>query len=735
MDRTQSLSLRRMRMVIAAMALIWAGRLAWVQVIARDHYLNPTNIDYSPRTILPAAKGELHDRNGKVLARCVDSASVVANPQLIADPAQVAGRLASIIDEPVDTLIRLLSKRYRRVLLRANVPDDVVATLRGLVDKGIVTLGQATAEPAWTITARPREVKATPEQRQDLAVLLGLPVTELDATLAQPATALRLAELADAATAEQVARMNLDGIKAEKTASAPSRAAYLEPVAAAFELKLADGETVRQPVIRPEVWAALAPLWRGVKAPAADELARRLKVHYVALRRQLPVALGDALRAQIDAEHIPGVRVDREMAREYPQGGLARTMLGKVDREERGTGGLEQALNQRLTGTSGWMEVTVDGRGRPILQERAERHEPVHGRNIELTVDATIQSYAEEAVRNAVSDFDADWGLAVVADPFTGEILAMADVSNAKRGIDDMWRSLSLAYEPGSVMKPIVVASALQTGSTSPDESFYCPGTMRVGGRLLTCIKHHGAETVHGAVRDSCNMVMLQLSQRLGQERLEPMFRSFGLFERSGLALVSQEAKGGIYCGNAAGRWGVQKTATVSYGKGVQVSAVAMLRGYSAIINGGTLPNMHLIRRLVDQQGRVVAESPTSGGRHLLGPDAAAAVRHMMRDVIADPKGTGHDAVSRLYNLAGKTGTSVAYGTGDKRIVSMAGYGPYEQPRLVTLVSVCEPRVGNRWGGGTCGGAMRSILERSLQYMGVPALAGSSEDQKKDKQQ
>ncbi len=716
-----------LRRALLVVVLVLAARLTWVQFVARDRYFNPTGIRYTQRTTLLPAKGELRDRNGRVLARNIDSASIYCNPQVVVDPAAAAARLSPILDEPPEKLEPLLAKRLRRARLRTDVDPATVAALRPLFDAGILSVTDDVATVRRTIVAHPTQISTDPEVRTRLALILGLPPEELANLLAEPLQRVVLLDEVEPTLVEQVERLGVEGISIETQEATPGQTVYLNPVDAALE----PGSLSGSPEIRTAVWDALEPLWAGATKPSVSTIARRLKVYSLSLKREVPALLGEAIRARLAAEEIEYASVVRESTREYPQGELGRSLLGAVDPDEQGTGGLELTYNYLLSGQSGWHEVTVDPRGRPILQERLTRVEPRHGYNVELTLDATIQSYAEEAVLGAVTEFDADWGLAVVVDPFSGEVLALADIANPERPVRNASRSLGTPYEPGSILKPLVVAAAMDEGLTSSNDPFYCGGGMVVGNRRLSCIRHHGAETTYGGVRDSCNVVMMQIAQRMGQAKLEPQLRRYGLFERTGIGLASQESLGAIFVNNNEGRWGLLKTATVSYGKGIQVSSIGLVRAYSALLNGGRLPDLHLIRRLVDREGRLVSEAPTDGGPQVMSSDTADAVKEMLRGVIADPKGTGKIAASALYDLGGKTGTSVAYGTGDSRVVSMTGYGPHEQPRLMVLVSVCEPRRGPRWGGVTCGPALRTIIERSLQYLGQPANPGAAEAQAK----
>ena len=730
--------LRRLGVLMGLMCLAVVCRLAWVQLIHRERYENPTHIGYHRKSELLAQKGVLLDRVGRPLARCKQVASIAANPQLVADPAAVARRLAPLLQMDVDELEGKLRDRWRKVLLRRELPQPLIDRLQPLADAGILSFGEVEAEPSFRLYVFPRQFQPTPSERHELAMILGIRSAELDTLLASEAGAIRLQEDLDASTAMRISGLDLAGLVVQANPTQKVVAAWLEPTSAAVEERPVEPQHPGSrgadwvPVIRPEVWQAMQPIFDGGEMPDPERVADRLRAPFVYLVREVPLEIGDAVAEVLKNEPgLDGISVHHEWAREYPQGDVARLLIGGSDVDERGYSGLEGLCNQILTGVDGYRKVTVSALGQPIVQEREELVPPAHGKNVELSIDVVIQGYAEDALRQAVSENDADWGLAVVIDPLTGEVLAMADVSSERRQTATMMRCMMTAYEPGSVIKPLVVAAALEAGLTTPDEMFYCGGTTKIGSATLHCIKVHGPESVADAVRDSCNMVMIKLAERLRQHGLEAAFKSYGLLGRTGLGLADQEASGAIFERGGRG-WSPQKVATVSYGKGIQCTAVGLVRAYASLLNGGTLPQLNLVRRILDREGNLLVEQPLETGPRLISESTAAEVRTMLRRTVADKHGTGHLASSDLFDLAGKTGTSLGYRSDDPRIVSFIGYAPSDNPRLLCLVSIAGPRNGMRWGSTTCGPPVRSILEQSLQYLGIaphvppPAKDGAS---------
>ncbi|MCC7491239.1 MAG: penicillin-binding protein 2 [Fimbriimonadaceae bacterium] len=720
--QTRTALLARCFLGLAGVVLL---RLTWMQVLHPERYENPTRIRYHREHKLAAQKGELLDREGRCLARCELVASIAANPQQVVDAAAAAKLLAPLLRVPQSDLTAALGRRWRQVLLRRDVTAAVVQQLQPLVDRKVLRLERSTVASSFSLYVFGQQFLPSPADRQALAVVLGCQPDELDRLSGLPATAVRLRSDLDAESAKRVQQLGLTGLLVQQNPGRAVVSVWLQPSAAQI-IQTPNREGVMTPwaTLDPAVWADLTPLWQGAEVPDKGGVEARLRAPFVYLQREVAIELGDAVTALIQQhpQELAGVSVHREYARRYPQGEVARGLLGRCDVDEHGLSGLEQIFNQILSGVDGYRKVTVSALGRPILQEREELVPAVHGKLVELTLDSVIQHYGEQAVEAAVKEFDADWGLAVVCNPRNGEVLALVDVASAKYDVPRNIRCLATAYEPGSIMKPLVVASALEAGYCEAHSGYYCGGRRKVGSASLNCIKQHGPESVADAVRDSCNMVLIELGLGLGEDRLRHWFKKLGLLSRTGLGQAGQEACGGVFEHTEDGHWTPQKVATVSYGKGIQTTAVALCRAYSALLNGGRMPELHLVRRLRERDGTVVVEHPADQGTPVFSAATARAVSEMMHQVVADREGTGQLARSSLYDIGGKTGTSVEYRTHGQRIVSFVGYAPAKDPQLLVLMSVCEPREGARMGASTCGPAVRQILEQSLQYLNVPPL-------------
>lgn len=746
---------RRIHLVFVAFVaflLAIVFRLFWIQALQRERYNNPTGIRYHCSQTIKAERGCLLDTEGRTLASCVESWFVAANPQLVANPDYWAHRLAKLLGKPESVLRERLRQRLRPVVLRKGVPLDLKPSLQPLIQRGLIRWEEYALEATFSIWGRPALCRGNAAILHPLCQLLGLTPEEVNAMLASSEPRVCLAPTVDRSTAHQLEALALPGVEVQQQPSRTLGQVTLTPHPwdvrwIPVSQRGNPSKKVSYPVLRQTVWQDLAPVWEGCAVPDKKQIESRLKCSFVFLKRQVPAQI----RPLLEPWKEQGLILGRERSRIYPFGDLARELLGDTDVDEHGISGLEKAYERVLSGVDGVRLSTLDALGNPIPQMEGECIPPIDGKDVVLTLDVRIQEFAEAALAQALVDNEADWGVALVLNPYNGEILALANETRKGSGRSGSNQNYAFvkAYEPGSVFKPITVCAALEEGLVTPDSTFHCGGVAQVGSTKLHCISYytskgaHGAESVAEAVRDSCNVVLLQIGRRLGQEKFEKWIKRFHLLERSGLSIVEQEAKGRIYTNDPQKRWSPQKVATVSYGKGIQLTALALARAYCPIVNGGDLPRLRLVKRLIDRCGKTVVEIPTEVERGILRPQTAAAVRKMLYRVVWDSQGTGHTARSSLYETAGKTGTSVGYSRQDPRIVSFLGFAPYHHPRVICSVLVANPRKGSRTGSGACGPAFRTIVERTLNYLGVPpatervaklaaASEGSSGAAKKD---
>jgi len=731
-----STRLRGIILCFSGLSLLLIGRLTWFHLADKSRHLNPTGVIYERSISVPARKGDILDRHQEPLATCLERCSVAADPQRIVDPLSVARILSPRLHLPVGTLCSRLTDRFKPVVLRAGVPESVVRQLQAVFPEDLLEFVETTPPSAFAVYAYPPDLQAPARVSQQLALLLGLPPEPLFRQLSRKdLVKLCVADAVDRPTADKIQLARLDGIAVHQGHVPPKKVALFHPTPDTVHWvteENQEGHLKRRPVLRSDVWQALQPLWEG-HPPTRQSLEAQMRRVFVYLRRDVPSEIGD----QIESLHLEGIQVLSEPTRVYTYQSLARELLGRVDIDEHGLSGLEKAYDLILSGTDGYQKAFIGPSGQMWPHLVTERKAPVDGKDLVLTLDLQIQHFVEEALKKALHEKQGRWGTAIVVDPSNGEILALANATGptAPQGLPNRNWALIQPYEPGSVLKPLVVCAALEEKMASPQTVFHCPGVFHVGGTPIRCLlRAHGRETVSEAVRDSCNVTLLQLGLRLQQERLEKWFRRFGLFERTALSDPDQEATGNVFAlgveaqgrpafvglGPRQGAWSQQKIATVSFGQGILVTAIGLVRAYCAIVNGGTLPSLHLIQRIQDGQGRTVVEFPADQGTPILSAQTSEEVRAMMRRVVWEDGGTGRPARSPLYETAGKTGTSLGYRKGDWRMVSFLGFAPFSHPRVLCYVLMADPQVGGRTGSSACAPAFREIVEQTLQYLGVP---------------
>ncbi|RMG16121.1 MAG: PASTA domain-containing protein [Deltaproteobacteria bacterium] len=466
----------------------------------------------------------------------------------------------------------------------------------------------------------------------------------------------------------------------------------------------------------------------------AARLERRLRRgrYFAWVKRRVSPEEARAVRAL----GLPGIGFTREPRRFYPHRELAAQVLGFAGIDGVGLEGLELALDSALRGTPRLATALRDARGNHLLAD-PEGADPADlaGGSAELTLDRTLQWIAERALAEGATKAGAKGATAVVLDPHSGEILAMANhptynpnqpgrsTKAARRN-----RAVTDIYEPGSVFKVFTIAAALETGAVAPTERFDCEGgAMRIGGHTIHDSRPHGVLSVTEILKVSSNIGAAKIARRLGKEGLVEALAAFGFGRRTGSGLPGEQP-GILRPASSLSEVGL---ATVSYGQGVSATALQVATALSAIANGGRLMRPFVVARVRNGQGEVIEETRPKQVRRILSPGTARQVARMMEAVVA-PGGTGTRARVPGYRVAGKTGTSEKVDpltrtySPDKRVASFAGFVPADTPRLVIVVVVDEPQ-GVKYGGVVAAPIFARIAEESLRYLGVPRQAGASE--------
>ncbi|NNG66055.1 stage V sporulation protein D [Caldanaerobacter subterraneus] len=423
--------------------------------------------------------------------------------------------------------------------------------------------------------------------------------------------------------------------------------------------------------------------------------------------------------------NIDGVIVSEDMKRFYPESTLACHVLGFTGIDNQGLDGVELVFDNFLRGIPGKSTTPMDAIGRKIDTGEEEYFEPLPGYNVVLTIDETIQHFTEKALNQAMVHSKPSKGaVAIVMDPKTGEILALAnrpnfDPNNPFEGPEEEWyrrwrnKAISDSYEPGSVFKTITASAALEEKVVSLHEQFYCPGYTTVAGHRINCWATHGSEDFVKGVQNSCNVVFVTVGQRLGVEKLYKYIRDFGFGKTTGI-LLPGEAPGLVL---PEERVGPVELATNSFGQGIAVTPLQMITAVAAIANGGKLMQPQIVKAIVDSKGKVVKEFKPKIVRRVISEETSATMREILKSVVAE--GTGKAGYIEGFDVAGKTGTTEKYMPG-KYVASFVGFAPADDPKVIVLVVIDEPNnPETHFGSQLAAPVVKSILDDTLKYLEV----------------
>lgn len=427
-----------------------------------------------------------------------------------------------------------------------------------------------------------------------------------------------------------------------------------------------------------------------------------------------------AKAAALQQQGLAGLGFYPEELRTYPQRTVAAQVLGYAGVDNLGLEGLERALDPELAGKPGRETVVKDpfGRAIDVVSSRTEQR----GADVTLTLDNQIQANAEAVLRETVRRWDAKAATAVVLDPATGAVLAMAvapgyDANAFPAAPPDRRRNRGLTdtYEPGSTFKLVTVAGALSEGLVRPTTTFTLSSSIKVADRVINEHEPRPTErlTVAQILARSSNVGTITLAELLGKNRLYSWIDRFGFGRPTGIDFPG-ESRGLLLTPDL---WSGSTIGNIPIGQGVAVTPIQMASAYAAIANRGTWRPPYLVERVGTQGQR------PKHGRRVVTREVAAQLMSMLRDVVSAEGGTGAAAAVPGYSVAGKTGTAAkpdsSGGYSDSRYVaSFVGTVPAANPRFVILVAVDEPR-GAIWGGVVAAPAFAEIAKFDLQYFEV----------------
>jgi cell division protein FtsI (penicillin-binding protein 3) len=470
----------------------------------------------------------------------------------------------------------------------------------------------------------------------------------------------------------------------------------------------------------PRLAARLAPI---LGEPARDVL-RRLTVakKFAPVRRRLNPDMARAVRDLKD----PSLALVEDSLRLYPSRELAAQLVGFEGAEGKGLAGIEQAWDAHLAGVEGRAVVERDALGREVTSAPLVLKPSVAGQGIVLTIDTTIQYLAEKEVDAAWRRTRAKSAMAVVMDPRTGEILAMAirptynpNAFGAATDDDRRARAVTDPFEPGSTFKVIMAASALEEGVIKPTDRVYGEnGAITVANATIHDWKKYGWLTFTEVLQNSSNVGSIKVGLMLGKERYYKYMTAFGFGTPTNLGLPG-ESRGQL---RPPGQWSGLSLATMSIGQEISVTAVQMVSAFGAVANGGRLMQPQIIRAVLDGQGREIRSFEPIAVRQVISPDTARTLTEMMVNVVRN--GTGHNAAIPGYDVAGKTGTAQKMDPATRRysrapgVLSFVGFAPADDPRLAMIVLLDEPK-NEKWGSEAAAPIFAAIGREALRYLNV----------------
>ena len=479
-----------------------------------------------------------------------------------------------------------------------------------------------------------------------------------------------------------------------------------------------------------EIASDIAPLIGLTEQDILDDIARG--GGFVWVKRRLEHTEYEAVRAVIrEKGYSDCLGFQNEAKRYYPNDALAANVIGFVGTDDEGLDGVEQALDPLLKGEVREERLTVDGQRRPILDSIFAGRR-VYGsdycKTVSLTIDSTIQFMVEQELDRAMAENNPDSITAIVMDPKTGEILAMA--SRPSYNPNRFWeypqenwknRAVAFIYEPGSTFKAVIAGAALQESIVTPNQVFFDPGYVMVSGRRIQnwSNESYGAVTFTDIVKKSLNTGFAQVGLSLGAEKMMHYTRVFGFGERTGIDLPGEEE--GILFN--ADDMRDSDIATTAIGQSIAVTPLQLVTAMAAIANGGTLMHPYIVREIRNPDGSIYEERAPREIRRVLEPTVDRTLIGLLEQVVAS--GGGKKAGVKGYRIAGKTGTAqkirretAGYLEG-RYIASFCGFAPVEDPIFTVLVMIDDPRGGDFYGGQIAAPVASRIFTQLLRYAHV----------------
>lgn len=474
--------------------------------------------------------------------------------------------------------------------------------------------------------------------------------------------------------------------------------------------------------------------------------------NYEVVARKVDISVKNAVSDFISDNDLGSyMGIDEDSKRYYPYNSFASKIIGFTGNDDQGLGGLEKAFDDVLTGIPGRIVTAKNAKQIEMPVQFETTIDAQQGKSLVLTIDEVIQYYLEKNLEQACIDNIANSATGIVMEVKTGAILAMStkpdydpndpfQVQNEEMqtllasltgeekekqtsaALNEQWRNnaISDTYEPGSVFKMVTAAAAIEEGVVTEETHFYCPGYINVADRRINCHKTtgHGAETFAEGLQNSCNPVFVTVAQKMGVKTFYDYVKGFGFTEKTGIELVGETSS--IF--HDVNKMGISELSSSSFGQTFQVTPIQMITAVNAIANGGKLMEPYIVQEVIDENGNTVSETKPTVKRQVVSEDTARRVSLMLEDVVT--VGTGKNAYVAGYRVAGKTGTSEKVGKynadGSKKyIASFCAFAPADDPEVVILVLIDEPKGWSHSGGTIVGPVVGAVMEKTLDNLNI----------------
>ena len=433
-----------------------------------------------------------------------------------------------------------------------------------------------------------------------------------------------------------------------------------------------------------------------------------------------------------------GINIDEDTKRYYPYNNLASQIIGFCGSDNQGLNGIESKYEEYLKGKKGSISRITDASGKVIKNTSEEYNEPTDGDDIILTINATIQGIAEKYLKEACIDNKCtDGGNVIIMNPQNGEILAIAGYPdynlNDPFAVDEtlskeeqnkrmqmLWRNKAISdtYEPGSTFKLVTASAALQEGITTTDKAgeFCCIGYIDVAGVKMKCWRYyrpHGSESLRQALMNSCNPVFIGLGEKIGVKTYYSYLRKFGFFGITGIDIPGEA--GSIFLKEE--KVGPVELGTIAFGQRFEITPIQMATMLSTIANKGRYIKPHLVKQIIGKDEIITIDKQEE--EQVISEETAQNVLSMMESVVSE--GTGKNAKVEGYRIGGKTGTSEDGVNTNKYVTSFIGVAPIENPQVVVLVTLYDPKgEGGHSGGAVAAPVAGKIFKEVLEYLEIP---------------